>query len=430
MRYLKTLIFLLLFSSVGFTQPPNDNCSNAINLGSLPTPNACPTGIGANVNTVGSTINATAPNPYNYLLGCQTGGNQPSPALDVWYRFVATGTQVNINITPGTAPVLQSPAITLWQGTNCNSLTGFGCDNNGTAAGNNSVTFQPLTPGQTYYIQISGMNSTTSGNFNMSLNASNDCNNCIQNATLTVNPLPTNGTYLPNTLVNFCFTVTSFTQVSSNWLHGIIPTFGNGWNLTSLTTTPANTCSSNGTWQWYNSNTSTATGNVTGPGFYYNYNTGAAGAGNNYGDNNPNGTCTWTFCWSIRTKTNCSTGNNLNISINTTADGETGSWTSIACQGDPNYSFAAVLNCCTTTTTATDPTCNNGTNGTATANPTGIAPYTYSWNTTPIQTTQTATNLPSGTYTVTVTDATGCVSTSTINLNNPNPIITGPISHN
>ena len=424
------LKILILLSFLSFSQPANDNCSTAQNLGSLPTPAACPNGVGATVNVTGTNINATAPNPYTYLLGCQTGGNQPAPALDVWYKFVATGTQVNINITPGSNPVLQSPAITLWQGTNCNNLTGFGCDNNGTVAGNNSVTFQPLTPGQTYYIQVSGMNPNTSGNFNMTVNASNDCNNCLQNATLTVNPLPVNGAYLPGQTVTFCFTITSFTQVSANWLHGVIPTFGNGWNLTSLTTTPAASCSGSGTWTWYNSNTSSATGLVTGPGFYYNYNTGPAGAGNNYGDNNISGTCTWTFCWTIQTKPNCTSGNNLNISINTTADGESGSWTSLACTGDPNYLFAAILNCCTTTSSGVSPTCNNGTNGTATATPNGVSPYQYSWNTTPIQTTQTATNLPSGNYTVTVTDASGCISTSTVTLTNPPPITTGPIGHN
>lgn len=41
----------------------------------------------------------------------------------------------------------------------------------------------------------------------------------------------------------------------------------------------------------------------------------------------------------------------------------------------------------------------------------GNAPYTYSWNTTPIQNTQSATNIPAGTYTVTVTDASGCTAT-------------------
>jgi len=118
------------------------------------------------------------------------------------------------------------------------------------------------------------------------------------------------------------------------------------------------------------------------------------------------------------------------VSINTTADGESGSWTSVACLGDPNYSFGAVLNCCTTAAAFTNPTCNNGTNGTATAVPNGIAPYTYSWNTSPIQTTQTATNLPSGTYTVTVTDGSGCVSTATVTSINPSPIVVGNIIHN
>lgn len=252
--------------------------------------------------------------------------------------------------------------------------------------------------------------------------------NCLQTSSLTSTPSPINGSYLPNQSVTFCYTITTYTQVSANWLHGVIPTFGNGWDLTTLTKVPAASCSGSGTWTWYNSNTSSATSNITGPGFYYNYSGGTAG--NNYGDNNSSGTCTWTFCWTIKTKTNCVSGTNLNISINTTADGETGSWTSVACLGDPNYSFSAVLNCCTSTSTFTNPTCNNGTNGTATAVPNGIVPYTYSWNTSPIQTTQTATNLPSGTYTVTVTDGTGCISTSTFTSINPSPIVVGNIIHN
>jgi len=38
----------------------------------------------------------------------------------------------------------------------------------------------------------------------------------------------------------------------------------------------------------------------------------------------------------------------------------------------------------------------------------GTAPYTYVWNTIPVQTTQTATGLSAGLYSVTVTDSTGC----------------------
>jgi Ricin-type beta-trefoil lectin domain-like/Secretion system C-terminal sorting domain/SprB repeat len=68
-----------------------------------------------------------------------------------------------------------------------------------------------------------------------------------------------------------------------------------------------------------------------------------------------------------------------------------------------------VLTAATTVTSAT-----SGSNGTATAIPTGgTAPYTYSWNTVPVQTTATATGLGAGTYTVTVTDARGCTATAT-----------------
>src|SRR5690606_40079582 len=53
--------------------------------------------------------------------------------------------------------------------------------------------------------------------------------------------------------------------------------------------------------------------------------------------------------------------------------------------------------------------CNGGNNGSATASANGGTPgYTYSWNTVPVQTTATVSNLPAGTYTVTVTDNNGC----------------------
>lgn len=61
------------------------------------------------------------------------------------------------------------------------------------------------------------------------------------------------------------------------------------------------------------------------------------------------------------------------------------------------------------TTSTTPVSIAGGTDGTATASPTGgTAPYTYVWNTLPAQTTATATNLMAGTYTVTVTDANNC----------------------
>jgi PKD repeat protein len=59
--------------------------------------------------------------------------------------------------------------------------------------------------------------------------------------------------------------------------------------------------------------------------------------------------------------------------------------------------------------TVTNATCDTCHNGSATAHVlNGIAPYSYSWFTSPIQTIQTATGLASGTYTVCITDGHGC----------------------
>ena len=54
----------------------------------------------------------------------------------------------------------------------------------------------------------------------------------------------------------------------------------------------------------------------------------------------------------------------------------------------------------------------------------GTPPFSYSWNTIPIQITMTATNLASGTYSVVVTDNNGCVDTATTIIGSPTPVIT------
>jgi hypothetical protein len=61
----------------------------------------------------------------------------------------------------------------------------------------------------------------------------------------------------------------------------------------------------------------------------------------------------------------------------------------------------------TSSATSQNATC--GGNGWATTSVSGgSSPYTYSWTTSPPQTSATATNLPAGNYTCTITDATGC----------------------
>lgn len=52
----------------------------------------------------------------------------------------------------------------------------------------------------------------------------------------------------------------------------------------------------------------------------------------------------------------------------------------------------------------------------------GVSPYTYSWNSTPVQTNATATNLAAGSYTVNITDAHGCPATANGTIIQPSQI--------
>lgn len=84
-----------------------------------------------------------------------------------------------------------------------------------------------------------------------------------------------------------------------------------------------------------------------------------------------------------------------------------------------------------TVSTVSDSTpdiCNAGV-GTATTNPTGQGPFTYFWQPGG-GTTQTITGLSAGTYTVTVLDAAGCATTSTVQVINVNPPINPVLTSN
>ena len=78
-----------------------------------------------------------------------------------------------------------------------------------------------------------------------------------------------------------------------------------------------------------------------------------------------------------------------------------------------------------TIASSVNPTCFNSSNGSATANAFGgTAPYSFNWSTTPIQNNITAINLMSGSYTATVNDTKGCVSSVTVNITEPPQVVT------
>lgn len=76
---------------------------------------------------------------------------------------------------------------------------------------------------------------------------------------------------------------------------------------------------------------------------------------------------------------------------------------------------------------ATNVSCFGGNNGTAAVNANGgTAPYNYAWNTTPAQYAANATAMNAGNYTVTVTDANGCATVSTIAITEPAQLVLQP----
>lgn len=96
------------------------------------------------------------------------------------------------------------------------------------------------------------------------------------------------------------------------------------------------------------------------------------------------------------------------------------------CIYNGTFNIAAGPNCCSVTTTSTNALCNGAASGTGTANPAGgTAPYSYAWING--QTSQTATALAAGTYTVIVTDNLGCTANGSVTITQPTAV-TGSLS--
>jgi gliding motility-associated-like protein len=414
-----TLILLCLLFSIGnaLAQPINDNCGGATNIGTLPTPGPCVSGLqnGA-VTTLNNqtTVASTSPNPYVYLTACQGSGDMTAFALDTWYAFTATGSTVNVTITgfPGVQ-------MALYSGT-CGNLLGRGCSINGT------LNATQIIIGQTYYLQISGNTTTaTDNNFSIAIDNDIDCNDCLLGSSLTATPAPVNGGYSPGQVVQFCFNVSNYTEVNTNWFHGVQISLGPGWTGVISNPTPANDCpvdppisgtpfvnEGTGIWRWYPNGVTSATTGITWPaGFYFdNSNVAGTNAGNNFGDP---GNCGWTFCWSLTVAPGCSNGENLNVTVNTTGDGESGSWSNLGCVDDPPTIFSAIELCCEALATNTGPYCPG-----ATIQLNGTGGGTYSWTgpngftSTLPNPTLPATTAASGVYTLSINNG-GCIATST-----------------
>jgi len=420
MKNLKYIIAIwcgLFLTEYTFAQPANDDCVGAIGMGTLPAPGPCIAGLqdGAPVTlTNQTTVNATGENPYTYMTNCQGGGDMTNPALDTWYTLVATGTILNVDISG-----FPNASIGIWQGS-CGNLTASGCGNI-PAGGTGTVTITQTNPGDVFYIQVSGGTPTaTDNNFTISADSDIDCDDCLQASNFTATPLPTNGAYAPGQVVTFCYEITEWEQENTNWLHGVQLSFGAGWDGTVTNIVPAASCDGAGTWAYYpGGTTSTATGTAWPAGFYYD-NDGNGDPGDNFGDNCQGAGLSWMFCFDLTVDITCAVGSDLSVNMNTTGDGESGSWSSVACADDDESILPAYMICCDPPlTTTVDETCPGDADGSATVTGQGgTAPYDYVWEDAGGNVIYTDNNnfgasafggLTTGSYTITVTDDDGCV---------------------
>lgn len=419
--------------SSGCLSPIPDVCALACNLGILPAPAPCNGGTGINTGTAAtfnlSNVGAIAEVPYSSVTGCA------APAADVWYRFQATGTELALNIASAAGNPLNNPNVSLYNGNNCNALLPLACFTG--TGGNLSQTFSPITPGDFYYLQISGADAADVGDFTLTIRNNYNCGTCLLAQDLQATPAPINGTYAAGQTVQFCFTVSNYNQTAANWLHGIDLNFGPGWNLATLnpTTIPASCAATTGAyWGFFNSVTGSYTGTTYGPGFWYETSSGSPGGaidgnpGNNFGDVNVGVVCPLTFCWQITTVPpgSCTAGTSLAVAINTLGDYESGSWSSPGCQNDPIVNFTATLSCCALPIiTTTNSTCGLS-NGKIKASGNGAAPWDYVWADSSgnliathnnINGADSIQNLAAGNYSLTVTDNLGCSVVTAVTVN-------------
>ncbi len=432
-RFLQAIVlFALLLPITAYAQPANDGCISAISFGVLDSPAACTAfsggfNQGATTTLHGTNVGATSSAPYPYIANCPV--NNSSLPKDVWYSFVAMGYQTLVSLANPTG-TLTEPSIAVWTGT-CGSLEGVGCVSGaGTAP---SVLIYQTIIGQTYYIQVAGADSTQTGAFDLSVACANNCATCLLQSYITPSVPPVNGTYNPGQTVTFCYTITQYNEITSNWLDGVTLTFGKGWDSTSLvidSLPPSCTPTPGAYWGWFpqgDSSFSTSPPGgvgppfaVFGPGFYYvtsdNNPCGCIDSipGNNYGDEDAGqGTCSPTFCITLTVGANDTAGSDLSVNFATTADGQSGNYNTPGCGPgiDSGGTFYAVTSCSAPILHPVTSACGQ-TNGQDTAIAVGnYPPYIFHWSTGYIDTGRVSviTGLAPGIYTVSVTNNVGCV---------------------
>ncbi len=356
------------------------------------------TGVWAgNIATISGTPTATG--TFNYTV-TTTGGCPPA---------TTTGT-ITVNLQP-TANFTSS-------GNFCQGATNVNFTNTSTGTSGTSTyawTFPSGTPATSTSQNPSGVTWTNPGTYNITLTTTTD--GCTNSVTLPITILP-------------AATVTiAATQPLCNGGNGTINATGSvagsfSWSSGQTTAGTHNVPAGSYTVIFTSTDgcIATATTTITNPALLT-LTSSVTDAHCNQSDGQAcalptGGTTPYTYLWNDASFQTTQCANNIaSGSYSVTVTDANG------CTATVTQAVANIAGPTATASVVSDATGAGVCNGSATVNAvSGSAPYTYSWNTTPVQTTQNVSGLCAGNYCATVTDAFGCTSVSCITINEPNSL--------
>ncbi len=335
----------------------------------------------------------------NSLTGCNFGAAPSSFCFPqngvVWYSFQSDSQANLLNLYVESTQV-ENPNIALFRG-DCMDLIPIS-DCHGGSNGRVSLINYPIEANTLYHIAV-GNGYGAGGVFEVCGFSSPDESFCVTESRVYVQPGSPNmgsadtGPFKPGEKVELCFEVTNFIASppgsgnNCQWLHGIIPVFGKGWDTSSFDLS-ANLPPAlyGGGWDWFENeitynhqgsiltvddidgdgvddichnldpqcpNTGISFGGILPPGWFFTAEM-ASGPNSGFGDGN---CCNcvmgpWTFCFEATTLSfpECeadSSSLDCSVRMFTLADGETGSWAGSpsVCEADIPATFTASLNC-------------------------------------------------------------------------------------
>lgn len=354
--------------------------------------------------------------PYTYSWAPSGGTASTASGLSAGI-YTVTVVDANACITMASTVVTEPTPFTLTI-----TATNVSCkgQNNGTA----TVNASGATPGYSYLWSPGGSTTNsavglTAGGYTVAVT---DSKGCIAAATVNVlEPLVLSSSIAVNNQVscnggnNGSATVTA-SGGNSEYLYDWSPTGGTSTTAIGLvagtytaTVTDAKGC------------LSTSTVSITEPAaIAINFvTTDVSCNGGNNGTitaNAINGIAPYTYFWSP-----------LGVSGSSVSGLTSGTYTvnvtdAFSCQGNGVVSITQPASL-SATIVSVNVTCNGGSDGAATVSVLGgTAPYSYSWSTLPVQTTANVSGLTAGTYSVTVTDALGCIQVATVTITQPSSI--------